>query len=45
MVNALENGAEEGRDYLRKASGSWKWALIWWYPNGETQQDLPLVDL
>jgi len=23
MVNALENGAEEGRDYLRKASGSW----------------------
>ncbi len=39
MVNALENGAEEGRDYLRKASGSWKWALIRWYPNGETQYD------
>ena len=40
MVNALENGAEEGRDYLRKVWGSWKWALIPECPNGETQHDL-----
>ena len=29
--------AEEGRDKLRKALGSGKYALIRRYPNGETQ--------
>ena len=32
--NALALGAEEGRDKLRKAMGSRKWALIHRYPNG-----------
>ena len=32
--NALAPGAEEGRDKLRKAAGSRKWALIRRYPNG-----------
>ena len=35
--NALASGADEGRDKLRKASGSCKWALIRRYPNGETR--------
>ena len=35
-VNALASGAEEGRDKLRKATGSCKWASIRRYPNGET---------
>ena len=30
--------ADEGRDKLRKATGSRKWALIRGYPNGETRQ-------
>ena len=30
-------GAEEGRDKLRKALGSSKYAVIQRYPNGETQ--------
>ena len=36
--NALALGADEGRDKLRKATGSRKWALIRGYPNGETRQ-------
>ena len=35
-VNALASGAEEGRDKLRKAAGSCKWASIRRYPNVET---------
>ena len=35
-VNALAQGAEEGRDKLRKATGSCKWATIRGYPNVET---------
>ena len=34
--DALASGADEGRDKLRKASGSGKYALIRRYPNGET---------
>ena len=34
--NALALGADEGRDKLRKASGSSKYALIRRCPNGET---------
>ena len=36
--NALASGAEEGRDKLRKATGSGKYAKIRGYPNGETRQ-------
>ena len=36
--NALALRADEGRDKLRKATGSRKWALIRGYPNGETRQ-------
>ena len=36
-VNALAQGAEEGRDKLRKATGSCKWATIRGYPNVETR--------
>ena len=36
MVNALALEAEEGRDKLRNASGSSKYAMIRRYPNGET---------
>lgn len=36
MVNALALEAEEGRDKLRYASGSGKYALIRRFPNGET---------
>ena len=35
-MNALASGAEEGRDKLRKATGSCKEASIRRYPNGET---------
>ena len=35
--NALALGAEEGRDKLRKATGSRKQALIRGYPNGATR--------
>ena len=35
-VDALALGAEEGRDKLRKATGSCKWAEIRRYPNGGT---------
>ena len=35
-VNALASGADEGRDKLRKAAGSCKWATIRRYPNVET---------
>ena len=34
--NALAPGAEEGRDKLRKATGSGKYASIRRFPNGET---------
>ena len=34
--NALAPEAEEGRDKLRKATGSGKYALIRRYPNGAT---------
>ena len=36
MEDALVHGAEEGRDKLRKATGSGKYALIRRYPNGAT---------
>ena len=36
--NALALRADEGRDKLRKATGSRKWALIRGCPNGETRQ-------
>ena len=36
-VDALALGAEEGRDKLRKATGSCKWAEIRRYPNVGTQ--------
>ena len=35
-VDALALGAEEGRDKLRKATGSCKWTLSRRYPNGGT---------
>jgi hypothetical protein len=31
-------GADEGRGYLRKVTGSWRLALIRECPNGETHQ-------
>ena len=37
MVDALASGAEEGRDKLRKATGSCKWTEIRRYPNVGTQ--------
>jgi hypothetical protein len=37
MVNALGQRADEGRGYLRKATVSWKQALIRGFPNGETR--------
>ena len=37
--NALALGADEGRDKLRKASGSSKYALIRRCPNGETRHE------
>ncbi len=40
--NALASGAEEGRDKLRKASGSGTYASIRRYPNGETRQSSTL---
>ena len=36
MVDALASGAEEGRDKLRKATGSSTYALIRGSPNGVT---------
>ena len=36
MVDALALGAEEGRDKLRKATGSCKWTVIRRYPNAGT---------
>ena len=36
-VDARALIAEEGRDKLRKAVGSRKWALIHGYPNGGTR--------
>lgn len=39
MVNALASEDDEGRDKLRKASGSGKYAMIRRYPNGETQPE------
>ena len=41
--NALALRADEGRDKLRKASGSRKWALIRRFPNGETRQSNTLT--
>ena len=38
MVDALAIEADEGRDKLRYASGSSKYALIQRFPNGGTQQ-------
>lgn len=38
MVDALVLEADEGRDKLRYASGSCKYALIRGFPNEETQQ-------
>ena len=38
MVDALALRGEEGRDYRRYATGSWKQALIRGSPNGETRQ-------
>ena len=38
MADALALEADEGRDKLRYALGSCKWALIQRFPNGETQQ-------
>ena len=37
MVDTLAHGGEEGRDKLRKAAGSRKWAVIRRCPNGATQ--------
>ena len=37
--------AEEGRDKLRKATGSGKYALIRRYPNGETHMSKPHVSI
>ena len=36
MVDALAIEVDEGRDKLRYASGSCKYASIRWFPNGET---------
>jgi len=36
---------DEGRGYLRKASGSWKQALIRGCPNGETHMSEPHVPM
>jgi hypothetical protein len=36
-VDALPQSGEEGREYLRKATGSGKYALIRGCPNGATQ--------
>jgi len=36
-VDAKALMAEEGRDKLRKAAGSRKWAVIRGYPNGGTR--------
>jgi hypothetical protein len=36
LVDALAARGDEGRDTLRKASGSREWALIRRYPNGGT---------
>ncbi len=41
----LGSRTEEGRGYLRKASGSWKQTLIRGCPNGETQQSEPLLPI
>ena len=40
-ADAPAPGAEEGRDKLRKARGSRKWAVIPGYPNGETRMSRP----
>ena len=40
-ADAPAPGAEEGRDKLRKAWGSRKWAVIPGYPNGETRMRIP----
>ena len=42
-MNALALEGEEGRDYLRKAMGSWMWATIRRYPNGATQHVLHVI--
>ena len=38
MMDALVLTGEEGRDKLRKATGSGKYAMIRRYPNGVTLQ-------
>ncbi len=46
-MDALASKAEEGRGWLRKASGSRHQALIRGYPNGETRlgnTQSPLVE-
>ena len=43
-VDALPQSGDEGRDYLRKATGSGKYALIRGCPNGATQvESCPLT--
>ena len=37
--------AEEGRDKLRKATGSGKYTMIRRYPNGETHMSKPHVSI
>eukprot|EP00825_Cyclidium_porcatum_P007042 TRINITY_DN1351_c1_g2_i4.p2 TRINITY_DN1351_c1_g2~~TRINITY_DN1351_c1_g2_i4.p2 ORF type:complete len:105 (-),score=24.87 TRINITY_DN1351_c1_g2_i4:431-745(-) len=43
MVDALAQRGDEGRDYQRYASGSWKQVLIRGFPNGVTRQGQCLV--
>ena len=38
-MDALVLSGDEGRGYLRKASGSWKQTLIRGLPNGKTPGD------
>jgi hypothetical protein len=43
-VDALPQSGEEGRDYLRKATGNGKYILIRGYPNGATQlESCPVI--
>lgn len=44
-VDALPQSGEEGRGYLRKASGRGKHPMIRRYPNGATQRESCLVIL
>ena len=43
MEDALALKGEEGRDKLRKVSGSGKYTLIRRYPNGATHQGSTLI--